>query len=443
MSDTTIPELTEETNPHLDSVIEISEQTNPLVPLSRKMSLAQLKDLIHTSESQVVVVKQASDLIGALSSSKVYVIDGEIDMTGAGSIIVPADGLELRGLGLNVSVLKSSGVGHIMFADASGDSGGLSMGDMTLTSTGASSKIFDLDNSGATAAGLGRVEFNNVNFTDVVNIGDLSNFVQLLQMTCVWRSVDDGYTFHGTWGGALFIDSFLVRGFGSSGVMFREGTGLTFGSRMFCNGNIDVPTGSIAYDFSHSVFNDASFELVFGNYSGGGTVSSIISNADTEARFRDNNGFENTYVGGRWALNADTGTTTTVAGTFYKMAGVTTSADLQWMSGGTANDLTYDSSEKARAIVQGSASIASGTANTNVTLRVVKLDASDSLNPVTLADMPTLSLKSAGDALQIPIVAYADLEAGDVVEVWVTSDKAGAVLTFSENTNSSVTERAN
>ena len=229
MSDTTIPELTEETNPHLDSVIEISEQTNPLVPLSRKMSLAQLKDLIHTSESQVVVVKQASDLIGALSSSKVYVIDGEIDMTGAGSIIVPADGLELRGLGLNVSVLKSSGVGHIMFADASGDSGGLSMGDMTLTSTGASSKIFDLDNSGATAAGLGRVEFNNVNFTDVVNIGDLSNFVQLLQMTCVWRSVDDGYTFHGTWGGALFIDSFLVRGFGSSGVMFREGTGLTFG----------------------------------------------------------------------------------------------------------------------------------------------------------------------------------------------------------------------
>ena len=125
------------------------------------------------------------------------------------------------------------------------------------------------------------------------------------------------------------------------------------------------------------------------------------------------------------------------------MAGVTTSADLQWMSGGTANDLTYDSSEKARAIVQGSASIASGTANTNVTLRVVKLDASDSLNPVTLADMPTLSLKSAGDALQIPIVAYADLEAGDVVEVWVTSDKAGAVLTFSENTNSSVTERAN
>lgn len=398
---------------------------------------------IRTFNSEVIV-RKPEHLSGTLDSTKVYVIDGEVDM-GSQSITVPPDGLELRGLGLNVSVLKSTATGYTMFVDAAGDAGGLSIADMTLTCSGTTSKLYDLDNAGATVPSGGRVEFIDVNYTDVTELGDLSNYTQMLQMTSVWRNVSDGYTLHGTWLGALFLDSFLVRGFGGTGkVMFREGTSLTFGSRLFCNGNIDVPANAIAFNFSNSVFGDASFELVFGNYSGAGTVSSVILPGDVEARFRDNNGIDNTYVGGRWTSGViEALAATSTFQTILTSPADTTPSDLQWMSVGDSNDLTYDSSNSIKAEIKGSVTVSASANTREAFLRVVKFASAAPSTPIVLATMPVVDLRTSGNALSVPFQAYGDLDEGDVVSLQAASGVTSTTLTFPVNANLSITERAN
>jgi hypothetical protein len=393
---------------------------------------------------ETVLVRSATDLSGSLDSTKAYLLDGVIDM-GSQSITVPPDGLEIRGDGLNVSVLKSTANGYTMFVDASGDAGTLNLSDLTLTCSGTTSKIFDLDNASATAPSAGRVELTHVNYTDVTEIGDLSNYTQLLQMTCVWRNVSDGYTLHGTWSGALFIDSFLVRGFGGAGkVMFREGTSLTFGSRLFCNGNIEVPTDAIAFNFSNSVFNDASFELVFGNYSGAGAVSSVILPGDVEARFRDNNGTDNTYVGGRWtSVVIEALAATSTFQTILTTAADTTPTDLQWMSVGDSNDLTYDSTNSIKSEIKGSVTVSASENTREAFLRVVKFASAAPSTPIVLATMPVVDLRTSGNALSVPFQAYGDLDLGDVVSLQAASGATSTTLTFPINANLAITERAN
>ena len=52
--------------------------------------------------SSTVFVRNASQLSGTLDSTKVYLIDGVVDM-GALQIIVPQSGLSIHGLGFNIS----------------------------------------------------------------------------------------------------------------------------------------------------------------------------------------------------------------------------------------------------------------------------------------------------------------------------------------------------
>jgi hypothetical protein len=398
---------------------------------------------IQTFDSEVIV-RKPEHLSGTLDSTKVYVIDGEVDM-GSQAITVPPDGLEIRGLGLNKSILKSTAAAYTMFVDSAADSGGLSLADMTLTCSGATSKIFELDNAGATSPSTGRVELIDVNYTDVTEIGDLSNFSQLLQMTCVWNGVDDGYTFHGTWSGAAFVDSFLVRNFGSSGVMFREGSGdgaLTFGSRMFCNGNIDVPFGSTVYDFTDSVFGDAKFELIFGNYSGAGTVTSNIMADDTEARFRDNNGIQNTYVGARWEMTTELATTVSASATDYKAAGATTYSDEFWFSNTTDNAFVFDSTISVDVEIKGAISLA-GVNGQTIQLKVRKWDDSESTY-VDIQTVPGREMASTGAAASVAILAYATIDSpSDRIELWGQNIAHTGDFTVKDNSIFTITERAN
>jgi len=58
---------------------------------------------------------------GTIDSSKLYEIDGVIDM-GSTPITVPSTGIQIRGLGMNVSHITSSADGYTMFVgDTAGD----------------------------------------------------------------------------------------------------------------------------------------------------------------------------------------------------------------------------------------------------------------------------------------------------------------------------------
>lgn len=396
-----------------------------------------------TVPNATIIVRTASDLSGTLSSDKVYLIDGIIDM-GTQTITVPAGGLEINGFGVNVSKLTSTENSYTMFVDAASDAGNLFISNIDIDVSGTTSKVFDLDNSGASGA----VEINVVNFTNCTSLGTLDAYRQFLMLNSFWLSCADGLTFAGAWAGGAKIETFLVRNFGSSGTVFTGSTSpaLTFASRFLCNGNIDIPSGSTVYDFAASMFtNDADFELITGSYTGAGTIiavkSPVIDNTSAKSRHRDNNGLDNTYIGGRWRLSS-TSATSTGDTNFYKVAGTTVASDLQWMSAGTANDLTYDSTEAANVEIKGTISFTSAGNSQDITLKLRQYDDS-AAGYVDLDTMPVVTTDSgSGKAQNVAVLGYAVLNENDRVELWV-SNASSASITVQINSILSVTERAN
>ncbi len=396
-----------------------------------------------TGPGSTIVVRVASDLSGTLVSDKVYLIDGIVDM-GTQTITVPSGGLEIGGYGLNVSKLLSTENSYTMFVDAASDAGNLFLTDITIDVSGTSSQVFDLDNSGAGGA----VEINVVNFFNCTSLGTLDAYRQYLQFNSFWLNCSDGLTFAGAWDGGARIDTFLVRSFGATGTVFSGSTSpaLTFGSRFFCNGNINVPSGATVYDFAASMFtNDGGFELIVGEYSGDGTViavkSPVVDNTSTKSRHRDNNGLANTYVGGRWSVTT-TSATSTGDVNFHHVDGITTAADMQWMSAGTANDLTYDSTQTVSVEIKGTISATSGGNGQDITFKLRQYDDSATAY-VDLETMPFVTTDTGtGRAQNVAILGYAELDENDRIELWVSNASSGDV-TVQLNSQLSISERAN
>ena len=413
--------------------------------------VTDLTALQDADSNYEIVVKQASDLSGTLLSTKVYVIDGVIDM-GTQTITVPIGGLEIKGHGVNTSKLLSTENSYTMFVDASNDAGNIFISEVTIEVSGTSSLVFDLDNSGAGGA----AEINSTNFEDCTSLGTLDAYRQFLLMNSFWLGCNDGLTFAGAWAGGAFIDTLLIRDFdplGGGNTVFTGSTSpaLTFASRFYCNANINVPTGATVFDFAASMFtNDGDFELITGEYTGAGTVvavkSPVIDNTSTKSRFRDNNGLDNTYIGGRWYI--DTGnavvTTISIVDTFVKAAGTTTEEDLQWTSSAGDNDLTFDSTQDVKVQIIGSINVtaASGGSDKNITLTIRHWDNSAG-GYVDLPNKARGVSTSAATYHNVAVIGYATVSENDRIELWIENNTDTVNLTVEEGSLFSVSERAN
>jgi len=269
-----------------------------------------------------------------------------------------------------------------------------------------------------------------------------------------WLSCDDGLTFAGTWAGGAFIDTFLVRSFdpaAGGGTVFKGSTSpaLTFASRFYCNGNIDVPTGATVYDFAASMFtNDAGFELITGQYTGAGTFiavkSPVVDNTSTKSRHRDNNGLDNTYVGGRWYISSAANTVISTINTYVKAAGTTTEEDLQWMSSAGDNDLLYESTQNAKVQIIGSINVSavSGGADKNITITIRHWDDSASAY-VDLHNAARGVSTSATTFHNIAILGFAELAENDRIELWIENNTDTVNLQVDTGSIFTVSERAN
>ena len=405
---------------------------------------------IHGSE---IIVRSASDLSGALDSTKVYVIDGVVEM-GTQTITVPDGGLEIRGLGLNVSRLSSAENTYTMFVDSASNAGNLFLTNLSIDVRGTGSKVWDLDNTSNSDPSNAAVELNAINFENCTEIGTLTGYRQWLLQNSFWISCDDGVTFAGAWAGGAFNSTLLVRNFdpvAGGGAVFKGAAGMTFASRFYSNANVSTPTGATVYDFEAAMFTgDAGFELINGQYSGAGTVVSVqtpvIDHTSTKSRFRDNNGLENTYVGGRWFIDTGDAVDTVIAitGTYVKVAGTTTPDDLQWMSLGTANNLTYDSTRTIRAEIKGSINVsaASGGTDKNVTLTLRHWDNSASAY-VDLEGVAKGVSTSASTFHNLYVQGYVELDTSDRIELWVQNDTDTVDISIDEGSSLSIVERAN
>ena len=123
----------------------------------------------------IIRVKTASDF-GTIDSTKVYVIDGVVDM-GSTIIEVPAGGINITGYTFDASKLISSVASHKMFVSAVGGSGNVLFTNIGIEVTGASAKVFDL----VDVTGFNACEFNLVNFNNCTSLGVIDGYRQGLE----------------------------------------------------------------------------------------------------------------------------------------------------------------------------------------------------------------------------------------------------------------------
>lgn len=388
--------------------------------------------LIEASKpSKEVVIKSASQLAGALDSTVQYVIDGYIDM-GSQSIQVPLGGLYFRGLGTDISGLTSSANNYTMFTGAT--AGNLFISSMDITTSGTSSRVYNLINGGSSA-----LEVQQVNYVDCTSLGTVTAFRQGVETNTSRFGGTPELTLAGTWAGGFIITTSLVRNLvAGSYFLFKAGANLTFGSRFKNNFNVDLPAGVGIADFSPSNFpNPSTFQLVDILVTRAGVLDSDdalylpnIVASDLSCAFRNNQGLDNTFEGLIAKISTEVLTTIAAANTFVDAAGTFTVTNLQHFSMGTNGQFRHDgiSPEQYNLILF--ATLA-GTANDVISIKLVKWDASASVFEDIDTQTRVINNSQSGDDLvYFTLGNHAKLNQNDYVKIQVTNTSGARDVTL-------------
>jgi hypothetical protein len=381
-----------------------------------------------------VRITKPSDF-GIIDSTKVYFIDGIVDMLNIG-ISVPSTGITIDGFGFGVSKLISSANNFTLFDGGVTTNGNVFISNCEIEITGTDSKVFDINNS---TTGTEAVELNTVNFNNCTAIGTITGYRQGLFRSSGLFGCQDGFIFDGTWIGGVRIESFLVRQFGSSGTIFKRGASLQLQNRLVSNANLNVPTGSVGYDFIESNFaTDGLFQLLNGNFTGGGTYVAGITEASTKVRFRINVGILNTYVGGAWSISTSTDTTIDTSGVAVKMAGTTIATNLNWFSQSANNELRSDSTSPIVIDIKMSLSFISGN-NNQLTIKLRFWD--NSASSYSEISSVQITANGNGRAENVVLLGLSTMNEDDRIEVWVQNDSSTTAVTVQLGGQLIVSER--
>lgn len=291
-----------------------------VIPLTQagvtsKVSISNLLGFTGTKTlSNRIIVKQASQLAGTLSSTSEYFIDGVIDM-GSQSIEVPAGGLNLSGYNFELSKLISSAVGYTMFTSPVGGSGDLLGKDYSIEVTGSGSKVYEL----VADTGVEAFEFARINYNNCTSLGSIEGYRQGLEIGSGRFGGTPTLELKGTWLGGYFIDTSIVRGLSPTmnAPLFKAGAGFVMNSRFRSNQNIDLGNTASFFDFSPSNFVSASTVQLEGCIiTRGGVFNPVdtnitpnMSSGDLVAKWKENVGLSNTLEGGRLRASVELVTT--------------------------------------------------------------------------------------------------------------------------------------
>lgn len=378
------------------------------------------------------IVKTVTDLTN-LYSDTLYVIDGEIDLAGV-SIVPPAEGLSISGLGFGVSKILCTEDNFTAITSPGGGSGDIFIDKLVFDIQGTASKVFDVND----VTGFSTIELVQVNFENCTSIGVIDSYRQLFGNVLGIFSCLDGLEFKGSWvGGAKLINT-IARGTPN---VFKAGAGLTFGSRFFTDINIDLPAGtSYLANFSPSNFSkDSLFQLTAINITRNGNFNvddanylPNITRADTESLFTGCIGARNTVPMGTWNVSTPAATTVAVINTLYKLAGTTTYRDLIHTSnGGGNNSLTYDNSLPTEFEIKTTAEIL-GTAGDEIELmiRIYDSSAAGYVDAVSVIKPIVNYPGGTADRAVFTIFDVLDLANNDRVELWVRNLTAARNVTL-------------
>lgn len=238
-----------------------------------------------------------------------FIITKPIQVTGNGV----NGGLTFFGLGNNFTTIKTQTENIAMFEGG----GNLFLNDMILTAEANGSSVFAMTST----TGFEAVEMINVNFQFNKSIGYLDGFRQGLLINGFMIGDEEGFEFRGTWAGGFRIsDSRLIFTPVTGSYMFRSVVGQSFGSRFSTNANVTIGSGSIGYDFTDANFaNDAEFQVIDSQFSGGGTYINGITASSIKSLWRDNRGVDDTFQGCVYRNTADTFTNISSVNTYFEL----------------------------------------------------------------------------------------------------------------------------
>lgn len=285
-----------------------------------------------TNRTIVTQSNASTTLGGTIDSTTLYLIDGSIDCSGF-SIEVPAGGIFIAGLNLDLSELTCSDASYTLFTSPGGGSGNVFMRDLSIEISGTNSKVYDLTD----ATGDNAVELLRVNFNNCTSLGELDDYRQGLETGTGRFGGTPNLTLSGSWDGYRVTTS-IVRSLaaGMTGALFEEGTSFTMSSRFLTDMNCDLPASAAFLDFQKANFTSPSVLQIHGaiitrNGTQDPTDTNLTPNisADaTESDWRSNVGLENTFVGGRQTVTSANLTTISAGSTWYTLDGVWSASDL-------------------------------------------------------------------------------------------------------------------
>jgi hypothetical protein len=388
-----------------------------------------------------IIVKEAADLAGSLDSEKIYIIDGIVDM-GVQPIEVPQGGLAIQGLGFGVSKLISTNDNYTMFVDDGVYAGDLFLNKIEIEVSGTNSDVFDLDNDDNFDA----VEFLSVNFLNCTCLGAFDSYRQGLWQNVGFIGCVDGLLLHGSWAGFAALTSIIVGDDTSdfTGTLFKEGTAfdITGSFRTDMNALGINATGAFC-DFQPSnVIEDAGM-LITGLRTDADDAFPNMPASSEKVKFTDCRGIPNTYVGITSAV-ATQGTTSGLStGVYVNNPAVLMTEDQEhWFDTGTGNSVEYisdiESDVECLAILS-----FSGGANDDMTLKFRQWIALTS-SYVDVGPIYGARLDGGGGANKIEnitMAAYATVNNGDRIEVWLANQTGTTNITILASGGIRITER--
>lgn len=368
-----------------------------------------------------VIVTSPSQLTGDLQSGVAYLIDGVIDI-GRNTINVPSGGLFIGGLGFGVSQIVTSADNATVFSHSDPYAGDLFLYGVEIVPTGSGSRVFDLDNGG----NFNAVECIDTNFIGADSLGELTSYRQGLWSNVALIGCSGGLTFSGTWaGGMRATTSILVNG-NMTGAIFKAGTDLIMNGRFISDMNaLSLPSGAHFCDFApENMANNASFLMQGVSVNSAANAFPNMPAGSVKARFSKCVGTPNTYIGGRWSITSEVGTSV-LAGIPVKLAGTTTYSDMQWFSQSGDNAFVYDGSDTISVTVRVDTAYSAGVIHDVITY-IRKWDDSDGVY-VDIGQSGPQSMTTGLRVESVSIHSVTSMDTNDRIEVWIESDTLGVV----------------
>lgn len=395
-----------------------------------------------------VVVKEASELAGDLSSSVTYVIDGIIDM-GTTQIKVPETGLNIDGENFDNSQLFSTEDNYTMFVkeDAGAYAGYLRFKNLGLHVEGTNSQLLDLDNNENSnsiefsACNIGKALFTN----PMTSIGEVSNY-RLVRFSndCGFLNVQDGLTLSGTMSGGLTCTDSIALNLPAM-TLFKEGTALVINGDCGSNMNFNFVNSAAEYcNFQESdITNDGSFALTGFRTTADDAIPNIAGDS-TKAIYRFCQGIVDTYVGGKITFTTEAVTTIPAVDTPTKAAGTTTASNLSSFDMPQNGRLRYISTIKRQLVLEADFGMLGGNGD-NINIIIKHFDSADTLiSDIDTSFVATMDGGLTSDDVQsLRAKGYTSqaVEENDYFEVWVQNVTDASNCTAALNSKLFISER--